>query len=187
MPIGDNGSTKKELDEIEDLHDLPEIDSSDNESIRDAVGNKSDGHFGSSLHSRTHELDEHIHSNIFIRPNMANGITVSKASGAWAAYPTPTQIIAANDINEEFDLHFLNVSTISANGQYQLQFYTGPALSEVSLGDGFAISRSASQSQEGTRPIMTARMPANTRISVALTGSPAGIQSVIVKIEGHRY
>jgi hypothetical protein len=104
----------------------------------------------------------------------------------WAAYPTPTQIIAAGDITNDFDLHFLNIAALSANGEYQIALYTGAAFSEVLIGE-FGAVRNAVQSQEGSRPILTPLLPANTRISAALSSSNAGANSLSIKVEGHEY
>jgi len=166
---------------------VPTADSADNAFPSDVIGNKNDGHTGDSIYSKTYILNRHVHSGIFTRPNLANGITLTKAAGAWAAYPTPTQIIAASDIADDFDFHWMSISGISANGEYQIQLYTGAPGAEVALGEGFTASRSAVQSQEGTRPIQSIIIPAGTRISAALSSSNVAADTITIKLEGHTY
>jgi len=166
---------------------VPKADSADNAFPGDVIGNKNDEHTGDSLYSKTYILDSHIHKGIFTRPNLANGITLIKAAGAWAAYPAPTEIIAASDIARDFDFHWMSISGISANGEYQIQLYTGASGSEIALGEGFTASRSAVQSQEGTRPIQSVIIPAGTRISAALSSSNSAADTIKIKLEGHTY
>lgn len=170
------------------VHAVPEADSVKNILIRDAVGNKNDTHVSGSLHGKTELILEHLHSDIFTRPNLTAGVTLTTPGGSWAGgYGPKVEVIPANNITSDFDLHFMSISNISANGLYQVQLYSGGAGSEVAEGDGFAISRSAVQSQEGTRKILTRVFPANTRISAAVAGGVAGAETVVVKVEGHTY
>jgi len=161
-------------------------DSTNNNNMSDVIGNKTDGHDGNSAMSFLHIINEHLHNIVFIRPSLAGSVTLTSGAGAWAAYPTPTQIIAANNITEDFDLHFLDISDISANGEYQIALYTGAALSEVLVGE-FGAVRNAVQSQEGARNILTPLFDANTRISAALSSSNAGANTINIKLEGHKY
>jgi len=173
---------------IAGLHDVPAQDSAANALMRDVLGNKDDTHAGNSVYARAEVLAEHAHPPyVYVFPNGSNGVTIAKAAGAWAAPPTPSEIIPANALDEDFDIHFMSISSISANGQYQVVFYTGGAGSEVAINDGFAVTRSAVQSQEGTRKVLTKLIPANTRVSIALKGSPAGTESMIIKVEAHKY
>jgi hypothetical protein len=165
---------------------VPSPNSSDNNYLRDVVGNKLDDESGNSLYSHSYMFEKHIHNDSFIRPYLGSSVLIQKASGTWAAFPTPTQIIAAGDIIEPFDLHFLNISNISANGEYQIGLFYGPALSET-LVNVYGTAKNAIQSQEGSRVILTRLFPANTRISVALTGDPVAQETLRLFVEGHTY
>lgn len=172
---------------IDGFHDVPSQDSIDNDQMRDVIGNKTDTHSGNSLSSFAHTAHEHFHSPVFIRPNLANSIALTSESGSWAAFPaTKTEIIPAGDITLDFDLHFMDIANISANGEYQIELYKGDIGSEISIGN-FGPTRTAAQSQEGSRQIITEMLPANTRVSAALSSSNAGANTLTLKLEGHKY
>lgn len=162
------------------------VNGANNILVRDVIGNKNDTSAGNSIYSLTHTMEEHIHNSVFIRPDLAPHVTITKATGIWAAYPTPTQIIAANDITSPFDLHFMNLTGITATGGYQIALYSGAPGAEVLIGS-YGFARNSVVSQEGTRPILTPLFPANTRISAALSGSMNAQESVNIKLEGHDY
>lgn len=138
---------------------------------------------------RLYILLKHMHGSTFTYPSNQNGLTITKAAGTWPGtdFPaTKTEIVAANLITNPFDLHFMNTSAISANGEYEIGIFTGAAGAEV-LKHIIPVSRSSVQSQEGRFNIRTEYFLANTRISLALRGSPAGTESVTVKVTGHEY
>ena len=189
--VGNDPTGKQELlDDVETVdgfHDVPSQDSVDNAQMRDVIGNKTDTHDGDSLRAVAHLISEHIHGTVLIQPNLAGSITLTSDAGAWAAMnATKTQIIAAGAITEDFDLHFMNIAAISANGEYQIELYKGGIGAEISIGN-FGAVRNAVQSQEGSRPILTELLPANTRISAALSSSNAGADTLTIKLEGHTY
>ena len=174
------------VDTIDAFHDVPAQDSADNVVMSDVIGNKTDTHNGTSIYGKATKLDEHFHNEVFLYPSLAGSVTLTKAAGAWAACPTPTEIIPVNTITEDFDLHFMNVSGISANGEYSICLYQGLAGAETLLGVYGAV-RNAVQSQEGTRPIITPFIPANSRISAAISSENAAADTLNIKVEGHTY
>ena len=131
-------------------------------------------------------LEDHFHYTGFVRPNLANGISIQSAAGAWAAFPTPTQIIAASDITSIFDIHWLDIADISAADDYQIQLYTGAALSEVLL-DPSTFSAVAGSLKISAFATGTIRVPANTRISAALSNKNAAQRTLALKLKGHTY
>jgi hypothetical protein len=175
-----------DLGVIDGYHDVPTVDSAVNLQMRDVVGNKSDTHDGDSLAARAHTVDEHIHKAGQVYPTLANPILLTKGSGAWAAFPTPTEIVPAGGINEDFDIHWINVSSISANGNYEIALYSGGAGSEVEI-CRIPTSRTTVQSQEGSIPTQTEIIPADTRISAALSSGNAALDTVLIKLMYHRY
>ncbi len=154
--------------------------------INAVVGTTADAHDGDTLSAKSHLLKEHTHSVAMIHPELVDPIQLQKASGAWAAYGTPTEIVAAGAITDDFDLHFGIVSAIGANGDYTIEIYQGAALSEVQIAH-IAVSRNAVQSQEGAIPIITPLILANTRISAALSSGNAGQDTLELKLMYHVY
>jgi len=131
-------------------------------------------------------IEEHLHGESIVYPQLAAPITLTSAAGAWAAYPAPTEIVPVNTIIKDFDIHWISISTISANGDYMLRLYTGPALSEVFLSE-LDFYRTAVQSQEGSTSIITPIVLKNTRISAAISSGNAGANTVNVKVRYHVY
>ena len=174
------------IDIIDGLHDVPSVDSADNVFIRDVVGNKNDDHDGNSIRAVSHIINEHTHNSMMIFPLLDNPITLTKASGVWAAMPTPVEIIPADTVNIDFDIHWVHVNNISANGNYIIEIYKGDAGSEILIGT-VAVSRTAAQSQEGAVPIQTPLHNENERISAALSSSNNAQDSVLVKLGYHEY
>jgi len=131
-------------------------------------------------------IEEHLHGQSLVYPQLASPITLTSAAGIWAAYPAPTEIVPVNTVVTDFDIHWVSISAISANGDYMLRLYTGAALSEVFLSE-FDFYRTAVQSQEGSAPIITVIVRKNTRISAAISSGNAGANTVNVKVRYHVY
>ena len=154
--------------------------------IKAVVGTNADEHDLITLSGKTHLQRDHTHSVAMIHPELANPVQLQKAAGVWAAYGTPTEIVAAGVITNNFDLHFGIVSAISANGDYTIEIYQGAALSETLIAN-IAIARNAVQSQEGATPIITPLILANTRISAALSSGNAAQDTIEIKLMYHIY
>ncbi len=161
------------------------VDTAGNKTFIDVIGNKSDTHGGDSLYALSHTLEEHAHKEQRVYPELANPITLTKAAGAWAAYPAPIEIVPASTITESFDVHFVTISNISANGNYNLNLYSGGGGSEVFIG-AVTFTRTANKDQAAL-VIQTPIIPPNTRISGALSSSNAAADTADVKIEYHTY
>jgi hypothetical protein len=170
---------------LSDLN-VPSADSADNVNMVDVIGNKTDTHDGTSLYSLSDILNDHVHKGSKVYPTLAAPTPLAKAAGAWAAFPTPTQIIPASTISLPFDIHWVNISSISANGDFELKLYKGAALSEVEIAH-IAFSRTAVQSQEGAQPIQMPIQVADERISAAISSSNAAADTVAVKLYYHEY
>ncbi len=132
-------------------------------------------------------ISDHIHSAAAIYPVLATGVTLTKGAGAWAAYPeAKTEIVPVDTITSPFDIHWIDVNTISANGQYTITLYSGLAGAEVKIAE-VAISRTAVFSQEGAVPVITPIVSANSRISAAISSSNVAADTLIAKVGYHTY
>lgn len=150
------------------------------------VGEMTDEHGSNTLFGNMDRLNEHIHSAMRTYPELADHVLLTKAAGAWAAYPTPTEIIPANGIAEDFDIHWISVSTISANGSYMLRLYKGAVEAEVLIAS-IPLVRTAVTSQEGSALCTTPIIPANTRISAAISSGNAAQNTLSIKLGYHTY
>jgi hypothetical protein len=140
-----------------------------------------------SVFGRLQKADEHVHSSAKVYPELASPITLTKGAGAWAAYPaSKTEIVPVNTIVAPFDIHFILVDTISANGNYTVKLYSGLAGAEVEIAV-VSVVKTAAASQEGALPITCPIQPANTRISAAISSSNAAANTLNLKVHYHTY
>ncbi len=161
--------------------EVPAVDSVANNTIRDVLGQKGDSHDGTSAMSKLHLLDDHVHKLQFVVPNLANAVSVTASASSWALSAAFVEIIAVNEIDEPFDLHYVSM-TFDANDEYQLNIYAGEVL--IASVDG---ERNTNQIRVANDPIQMEMQPANTQIQVKLACKSTNANSVTVKFKGHRY
>ena len=128
----------------------------------------------------------HEHGTAFTYPKLANSIVVTAGTGIWNNTGAITQIVPAGVLTAIFDLHWINIYNISANGEGLIQLYGGNPGSEIEIGSA-KFNRSAVQSQEGPKRIQIPQQPAGTRISARVSDNTAGAINVAISFEGHYY
>jgi hypothetical protein len=129
----------------------------------------------------------HIHGQSFTYPKLGNSVNVVAGSGIWNNTGAITEIIPAGALNvADYDLHWINIYTISANGEGLVQIYAGEIGSEVEIGST-KFNRNAVQSQEGPKRIQVPQQLVGTRISCRISDSTAGALNVNISFEGHYY
>lgn len=161
---------------------VPAADSADNILVSDVIGSKSDTHAGSSLKAFSERLEEHVHSVCSVYPTLADGVTLDTAIAAWTL-GTITEIVPVNTITEPFDIHAIDLESISANGEFELVLYYGAVDTECGR---IRFVQTAVQSATLNTDIQTPIIPANSKISAALA-SAAGTQSAIISLRYHTY
>ena len=157
------------------------LDGSANTLERDATGNRSDDHSTSTIAGRVHALAEHAHSIQFVAPDLDDAVSVTADAAAWTLSAAFVEVIAANEINTAFDLHFVSLA-FGANDEYQLNVYAGEVL--IAGVDG---ERNTNQTRLGDAPVQMPIQPANTQIQVKLACKSTNANSATVKFKGHRY
>ena len=130
-------------------------------------------------------LEEHMHGPQYVWPATATSVTLTATASAWT-HGTIVEVIAAAAVADDFDIHHVSITGISANGEYEIIVYSGPGASEVEIGRAPA-TRTAVQSQEGNAPMMTIILPAGTRVSASVASSTGAADTVNVKLIGHLY
>lgn len=142
---------------------------------------------GNSILAHLNTLYDHVHGQSFSYPKLANSVTLTAGSGAWDNTGAIIEVIPAAVLTTSaFDLHWINVYNISANGEGCVQIYKGGVGSEVEI-CSVKINRSAVQSQEGPKRIQIPQQVTGTRISCRLSDSTAGALTCGVSFEGHYY
>ena len=174
-----DAATATALAVVDGLHDLPGVDSADNVVIRDGIGNKSDTHDGNSILAFAHRVDEHFHTAQEVIPDLAAGVTVTSGNPAFVLGAF-TEIVAANAIGDDFDLHFVTME-MNNNADYFLKLYAVETL----IATVHSI-RNANITAINQVQLMTTIIPANTQIQAKLASS-AGTASAGIHLWFHRY
>ena len=148
------------------------------------VGNNDDNHDGASLFGRLRELIEHVHTAQKVYPTLADGVTLTTAAGDWAL-GTITEIIPANTITAEFDIHEVLVEDVNTQDKtYELVLYYGDSDTEC------VKVRFAATSNKGGVPAqfaMTPLIPANSRIRGQLAIEDGGGKTIKFSLRYHEY
>ncbi len=148
------------------------------------VGDNDDNHDGASLFGRLRELIEHVHTAQKVYPTLADGVTLTTAAGDWAL-GTITEIIPADTITTEFDIHKVLVEDVNTQDKtYELVLYYG-------AGDIECVRvRFAATSNKGGVPAqfaMTPLIPANSRIRGQLAIEDGASKTIKFSLRYHEY
>lgn len=165
---------------IESPPKVPSINSSDNSSPTDVIGNKNDTHEGDSIYAHCHTIEEHFHKASKVYPTLANGVTVSTDGGVWTLGAF-VEIVPLNTITDDFDIHYVSIENINANGVFELVLYSnadGIPGNEVEIGR-VRFTRNAIQSATLNVPMQTRIIDANSQIKAKLASDSGGDNAVI--------
>lgn len=128
----------------------------------------------------------HVHGASFVYPDKAAPVTLNSAIPSWDTTGNKVEVIPANAITKDFDLHWASLSTISAELDGVIDIFAGGVGAEVQIG-AIDVVRTSNFSREGNMPVQIPQQPANTRISCRFTDSTASSRSVRIKFYGHVY
>lgn len=162
---------------------VPTADSSDNNTLRDVVGNKTDTHSGDSIYAIAHTIEEHVHKESKVYPTLAAGVTITSSATAWVLGSFAT-IVAASTITSDFDIHHISIESISANGVYELVLYYGAGDTECGR---VRFTKNANQDGTMNVPMMTPIIPANSQIRAKLASNNAVADTSDISIFYHTY
>ena len=121
-----------------------------------------------------------------IYPVVAVGANTINITATYAAETFEAADKVTDVIPEEFDIHRLSASALSANGDYEVVLFSGAAASEVEICRVSSV-RNAVQSQETQMSVCTSKMDAKTRISARVLSGNANADTCAVKFEYHIY
>jgi hypothetical protein len=128
----------------------------------------------------------HVHGASFLYPDKADPVSLSSSAASWSQSGAIVEIIPVNTITKNFDLHFVNVSDISADLYGVIDLFSGTAGNEVKIGS-VEVTRTSNFAQEGNRPLQIPQQLANTRISARFSDSTTSIRTCKIKLYGHVY
>ena len=161
---------------------VPLANSSDNNTTADVVGNKNDIVTTETIYGTTHQLREHVHGACLCYPTLFNGIYIVSNVAAWTIGDATT-ILSASTVGSIYDIHFVNIETISANAQYELILYYGAGATECGR---VRFARLNNNESANGVPIMTPLIPANSALTAKLACSTGG-SSCNISIFYHTY
>ena len=173
MTVYLNGRVESEI--------VPAQDSADNIIVRDVLGTKIDTHNGDSVAAFIHTILEHVHSSGDVYPSLANDERVVAAAGAWTLGAFK-EIVPVGGITDDFDVHFIEISTASANDVFEVWLYAV----EVRIAKA-RFARTTNQVRVASKPVQTPIIPANTQIQAKLASQAGGSKTADISIQFHPY
>ena len=160
----------------------PPVDGLANNTIADVIGNKNDTYSTTTVTGILNEMLQHEHNQLRVWPSLTSPIALTALASAWASFGSTVsaEIIAANAITSAFDIHWAVIADISATGNYELKLYSGAnGATEIAH---VPFAKTSSQSQEGSIVIRTPILPANTRVSAAISSGNGVANTAAIKI-----
>lgn len=178
---------------------VPDANSNDNYSLRDAIGNKRDRSFSNfsdgavpkpSVLGHLVANYYHVHDASRIYPRVDHDtplapITVTTSAtaltfGAWVEITNfDSKVVAA-------DVHHVILGDISANDDYVLQLGTGVSGSQAFWGE-CAFTRDTNQVKGSQVPIQGRPIPAGTKLWARVARTSATTATVDIKVFTHQY
>jgi hypothetical protein len=128
----------------------------------------------------------HVHGASFIYPDKVDPILLTSSAAAWSETGAIAEVIPANAIIKDFDLHWCSIWDISDPLYGVVDIFAGPADAPVKIGS-VDVGRTANLSRESAMPVQVPQQPANTRISARFSDSTTSARTVRVKFYGHVY
>jgi len=168
------------------IHGRPAADGTDNILMRDVIGNRTDGHATTTLKGDHHMFHDHFHHVAKVIPSgtAAAQVTCGDAQ-AWDLGEFAV-IAATNAIDDDFDVHFINVEAMSANATYELVLYSGADASEVEVGR-IRFVKTAGQTKAEGIPFGTPMIAVNTQIKAKVMSSSGNADTIDITIHYHDY
>jgi hypothetical protein len=136
-----------------------------------------------TIHDFLHVLEEHMHSAQDVYPTGAGGVTVTGAAGAWTLGAF-TEIIPADTVVEDFDLHWVNVEGVSASGLFELVLY---AVEVEICRTRFTVLGTPANVIIPAIRIQTPIFVKNTQVQAKIMNSAGGSESATISVEYHLY
>jgi hypothetical protein len=163
------------------LYTPPTTNNADNFYISDVIGQKGDDHNGETLFGLLSEIEDHIHNAAFVYPSLNAAVTITGGAGAWQL-GNYAEVIPANTINQNFDIHYINIKTAPTNDSYQLELY-----SETEVIAQIHFEKSATSSPVLAHPILTPMLDPNEQIRARVATAGGGGDAPTISVTYHKY
>lgn len=127
-------------------------------------------------------LRDHVHGPCKVYPTLAAGVTATSNGSAWVLGDF-VEVVPANTITKDFDIHYINIAAASGNDTYELVLYYGN--SDIECGR-VRISRNSTQYNPPLIPFMCDILPANSKIRAKVACS-SGSFTLTLSLFYHTY
>ncbi len=128
--------------------------------------------------------DEHKHSASKVYPTGAGGAAVTSHADAWTL-GSFAEIIPINTVAEDFDIHWVNIEGVSADGVYEIVLYA--ATTEIGR-MRFTATDIANATFLAERKMQTQIQLKNTQIQAkVMTDNAASEDIVTISLHYHTY
>lgn len=171
---------------------MPTIDRDQlNRTERPNFGPRNASHSHPSPSGRIHMIAEHIHNLPLIFPSKVAGVlgdglaapVTLTAAGVAYTLGALVEIIPANTLDEDYDIHFVNIEDSNTNGTYIIEFYYGA--DDVVCGR-IKFTRTDKKETADGRFTISTLIPKNSRLRAAAAHS-AGAATIDISVEVHEY
>lgn len=113
-------------------------------------------------------MEEHMHKESKVYPTLAAAVTATTAAGAWTL-GNFVEVVPANTIDEDFDVHWVNVEAVSADDTYELVLYA--ATTEIGRARGYVKNQQSMPEWMFTCPIIRKNTQIQAKVASALGSS----------------
>lgn len=127
--------------------------------------------------------DDHIHSLQLVAPFGASPVNVVAGAGAWTLGAFSNDFLATGFVPIRFDLHWVNISNIGANDDYEIVFYYG--LADI-VACYASFTRSGPQVVSFQVHLQSVILPAGSRVRAKMRSAMGG-NICNAKIYYHEY
>ena len=131
---------------------------------------------------------QHIHMPAKVYPTLAPDAEVTTSATA-NTLGDAVQLIPADEIATPFDIHWLNISDMSANGTYEIVLYIAAdaGLTDLTEIGRVRVTRTANITSSDNTFIQVPVIPASSRIATKAACTESGAKTVKFSVHYHGY
>lgn len=128
-------------------------------------------------------ISDHIHSEAKVYPTLAAGVTVASSATPYTL-GSFVEVVPVSTIAGEFDIHWINLQSVSAAGDYELAVYdTTTLLGTVQ----FSVLGTPNNLKLSSLPFLSVICPAGVQVQAKLSSGNAVADTATISISYHIY
>jgi hypothetical protein len=156
-----------------------------------SIGNNTDlwGNGSNNILGYSNAAYKHIHNPSYVYPSDCS-LKTGTTSATADTFGDFVELVPANDITVAFDIHWANITDISADGTFLVELHEVSnddlQVSEKYLG-AFSVTRTGAFTRSFAKYTQISVVGANKRVGFRVKKSNAGAASVSFNVEYHDY